>query len=302
MSTIERHVECESGSRDIPYGRSRQRDCRMELLPLENIMDVIGNNNSMQTHFLIGKRNSGKSVLGKHIVENLAKRKRTDTVIAFSNTMRYNRDWHMLKPKNRIEGYQVSKLESIIKFAQKEADKKMEDPSYQPKRITIVLDDIIGMNKETRNCPILDYLFSLGRHINIGVIVISQYPKVVISCIARNNIDFLYMSVNSPAVMALLYEIAIFDGSIHQFRDFITANITQDQYSFVVFNNTSDQPRFHRVMATVRKNRPDESIGGTMPKPVHDDGCNCGCETDTDAPRDGSTKASAKLPPQPYFQ
>ena len=58
-------------------------------------------------------------------------------------------------------------------------------------RVLLILDDIIDTKNSVHQSGILDFLASNGRHLNIYVIITSQYINAV-SPIMRNNCDMIF--------------------------------------------------------------------------------------------------------------
>lgn len=191
------------------------------------------------TYMLIAKRNSGKSVMAKHVMLDLLRQRLVDMVVVFSGSVEFNRDWDCVIESNRIEGYDEGKLRQLVEHQREEARKAIKDPSYVPKRLLIIFDDVIGQDNANASKDLMNYLLAAGRHIFTTMVIVVQYPKVVLTPTMRNNLDFILISKNNSTVTGLIFEIVnSFCGSRKEFADFVEKN-TND-HAFVVFNNSKN--------------------------------------------------------------
>ena len=84
-------------------------------------------------------------------------------------------------------------------------------------------------------------VFSLGRHLNLLIIISTQYSKsFLLNPIIRSNIDYLFFSDLNKKNYENIYEIVITDLNLKQFTTKI--NELNNNFQFVMYdNNTKDR-------------------------------------------------------------
>jgi GTPase SAR1 family protein len=146
---------------------------------------------------LVGKRNSGKSVLAKYLIE---KSKPFDRVIVFCPTETIN-TWYgrFLDPRFIFEEYNELYLEALFKKLEKENANKSKE---QMKSVLLILDDCVG-DVSLRNSKVLKKIYVRSRHINLSLMVISQ-SLMELNPLQRANCDYICVSVlNHSSVESL---------------------------------------------------------------------------------------------------
>ncbi len=143
---------------------------------------------------VLAKRRSGKSVLIKDILSYAKDNYKSAHV--FSLTAHLQPDLFNYVPENNVyEGLDLEKLDSIYNEQQKYIERMMEKGRKKEKcdHILLIFDDIIS-DKNVRLSSRFTDLFILGRHINIAVIVLSQYfgGKYGLNAVCRKNCDFIF--------------------------------------------------------------------------------------------------------------
>ena len=182
----------------------------------------------------ISKRNSGKSFLCKYILYTLLKNKQIDLAVCFSNTNEYSDDWNMLPSKYRIQGFKESELARIIAHQKKQKTLLLEGKKVDLKQVLIIFDDVSGM-KDYKKSELVEELYANSRHFNMSIITLIQYSKFITPA-CRNNLDYLFLGVNTHISLESIYEIVIFDGCKKDFKAFVNQH-TKD-YFFIMYNNT----------------------------------------------------------------
>lgn len=137
---------------------------------------------------LFAKRRSGKTFLCRYISYNL--RKRFTDAYLFSHTADMNKDFEFIPKENRYNHLNIGKLQEI-RDEQMDAIKRHEkDKSVKIKTPLLIFDDIIGDPKVRKDQEFLN-LFTLGRHLKLNTIIISQSMggKAGIPLVARSNLD-----------------------------------------------------------------------------------------------------------------
>ena len=113
------------------------------------------------TFLVVSKRNSGKSILVKHILKNLCENHEVSNIILFSETASYETEYDFIDKKYIIDGIDENKIEKIIKYQQKNTknNKKI--------KLIFIFDDV-NVNDKSRQ---LIKLFTQSRHFHVTVIV-----------------------------------------------------------------------------------------------------------------------------------
>ena len=181
---------------------------------------------------LLAKRNSGKSVLLKHLVES--ERHKFNKIFVICPTEKINKFYSDIVDEECIyDTYEekfVDKL--IIKMTEINANK----PTKDRKNVLLILDDVV-CDHNFHQSPSLKKLFIRGRHINIAIILTFQYLNLI-PPVARSNLDTLFVGqMNKQSIDLLVSE--FISGDIDK-NDFIKMyNRSTKDYNFLVINNNS---------------------------------------------------------------
>jgi hypothetical protein len=196
------------------------------------------------TFVLFAKRNTGKTVLGSHIIKHLYETKKIDYVCLFSQTAHLSGDFGFLPKNSKHDDFSEKAVNKIIDYQDKNRKSK------KPKQCLLVLDDTISMISHKFG-GLLNRLFTAGRHYNISVMFITQYPKANnFSPSCRSNIDYLFFSVNTITVLKFIYELVVYDGTIQEFLKWVQDN-TND-FQFILYDNLqSGADKFFFVKADI---------------------------------------------------
>ena len=185
-----------------------------------------------RTISLVAKRNSGKSVLLKYLVDQ--QKHQFDKIFVICPTETVNSFYADLVDKNCIfDEWKEDWCDGLIK-KMTETNKGINKEAR--KNVLIILDDIMADTNFAQS-PALKKLYTRGRHINIGVIATCQY-LYNLPPICRANADFCIVGqMNHQSLMLLAEE--YLSGSVDK-KEFIAAyhRNTKD-YSFFVINCTS---------------------------------------------------------------
>lgn len=188
---------------------------------------------------VIGKRNTGKSVLVADILYYLTKQK-VPRACVFSATEESNKFFCKHIPDTFI--FDDSEVESRLQaIVQDQKDLMMKRqlgkiPANTDLRIVIVLDDI-GYNKGTLKSKIVKFIFMNGRHYDIIVVLAAQHVMQLTPDL-RSNCDYVIcLKESNSTAMKHLYSnfFGIFEKPSH-FRNAFDA-CTQN-YGCMVLNNT----------------------------------------------------------------
>ena len=187
------------------------------------------------TLVIISKRNSGKTVLIKNLILNICNNFQYNAIFLFSETGYLEKqEWAYVD-----EFYNTDQIDDkqgkIIDYQKKELEKRGKN---KLKSIIIILDDIKINSKNSTN---LNMVFSLGRHLNLLIIISTQYSKsFLLNPIIRSNIYQLFFSDLNKKNYENIYEIVITDLNLKQFTTKI--NEINNNFQFIMYdNNTKDR-------------------------------------------------------------
>ena len=144
----------------------------LETLNNNNITDI----NELKfyqwgTLVIISKRNSGKTVLIKNLILNICNNFQYNAIFLFSETGFLEKDeWSYVDEFYKTDDIE-EKVGKILEYQKIELEKKGKK---KLKSIILILDDIKINSKNSTN---LNLVFSLGRHLNILIIISTQYCK-----------------------------------------------------------------------------------------------------------------------------
>jgi len=204
---------------------------------------------------MIGKRNTGKSILISDMLYFLSKQE-IPRACVFSATEESTGFFSTYIPDSFIfdETNVEAQLTSIIEDQKKLCMRKRlgEIPKDTDLRIVIVLDDM-GSNKKLLNSKIVKYIFMNGRHYKITLLVAIQHI-MQLGVDLRSNSDFvLCLKEGNKNVVKNLYDnfFGVFDKFAHFRNAFST--LTTD-YGCLVLDNTnsgtevSDVVKWHKAV------------------------------------------------------
>ena len=180
---------------------------------------------------LVAKRNSGKSVLLKHLVNSQKDAFRKIFVICPTESI--NNFYKEIVPTSCIfDEWKEAWTESLItKMSQINAGKAMKDRD----QILLILDDV--MSDMNTHSPALKKIFTRGRHCGIAIISTCQY-LYQLPPICRNNADYCIVGqMNRMSIQLLADE--YLSGDLER-KEFINLfNRSTRDYHFLVINCNS---------------------------------------------------------------
>ena len=198
-----------------------------------------------KTTALFGKRNSGKSVMARQLIED-EKHLFRNNIFLFSPTEKINHDYAGLVPPQHI--YE----EFSDSWGKKLLDKlsNMTKPELKP--ILLIFDDC-GSERDWTSSREFIKLFTRGRHLKISVLSCNQYvyqlPKI-----CRSNLDFVLASQQPSQSLDILCDEFNIGLKNDAFRE-LYKKATMD-YGFLLINNSSTKDDkidsvFGRLKATL---------------------------------------------------
>jgi hypothetical protein len=145
----------------------------------------------------VSARNSGKSVLIQELVRKLIKAKRVDMVLIMSGSAGLNEDWTFL-PSNLVIPFSTDTLDRIW-------NKQKMTPIDEREHILVVLDDCLATPEAFRNQRI-NAFYSLGRHLTLSMMILSQHTAYLLSPIIKANSDIILWSKLNRQQLKSLWE------------------------------------------------------------------------------------------------
>jgi len=181
---------------------------------------------------LVAKRNSGKSILLKYLVEH--EKKSFDKIFVICPTESINRFYKEIVPDNCIfDDYSEEWTDNLISSLTKiNKDTKPEER----KKVLLIFDDILS-DVDFHNAPSMKKIFTRGRHVGLSIICTCQY-LYQLPPICRVNLDYLLCGQTNNQSKNLLCD-EFLAGSLDR-KQFINlySKATKD-YNFLVINNNS---------------------------------------------------------------
>lgn len=248
-------MECKSSKRGTHRGTHRGRRGKPSLEEMTESVDV----SSVKTFdpsdlcasplFLVfGARRVGKTHLMTWLLSLM--KDKIDKAYLFSNTSRVQiAAWDMIVPDHKFEGFQeevmnhiwqeqVHKFEELNDMLEPTMPDKEERQRVIKKRapkVFIVFDDIIS-DERIRSRKVINDIFVMGRHLNIGAAFLSQAisARASFNIMCRPNVDYVISShMNSRGDWERLSEMYL------SFEDWklgfcLAKGITRTKYNFVV--------------------------------------------------------------------
>lgn len=181
---------------------------------------------------LIAKRCSGKSVLLKHLVE--AEKHKYKRIYVICPTERINRFYKDITDDECIfDNYNEIWMNKLIdKMTEINANKSAKER----KHILLILDDCVS-DHNFHQSPTIKKLFLRGRHINISLLITTQYIYLI-SPSMRNNLDYIFCGqMNKQSIDLLCSEFLCGDITKEEFVQMYN-RCTKD-FNFLVINNNS---------------------------------------------------------------
>jgi hypothetical protein len=181
---------------------------------------------------LLAKRNSGKSVLLKHLVES--EKHKFAKIWVICPTEKINRFYSDIVDDECIfDSYDEKWVNKLIdKMTQINSNK----PAKERKNVLLILDDLVS-DTNFHQSPSFKKIIIRGRHINIAIILTFQYLNLIPPT-ARSNLDTLFVGqMNKQSVYLLMSEFISGDISKEEFIKMYN-RCTKD-YNFLVINNNS---------------------------------------------------------------
>ena len=135
---------------------------------------------------LLAKRNSGKSVLLKHLVES--EKHKFSKIFVICPTEKINRFYSDIVDDECI--YDSYEEKFVDKLISKMTEINANKPPKERKHVLLILDDCVS-DTNFHQSPTIKKLFLRGRHINISLLITTQYIHLI-SPSMRTNLDYFF--------------------------------------------------------------------------------------------------------------
>lgn len=209
---------------------------------------------------VIGKRGSGKSVFIEDIMLTLKNMFPIVTVV--STTDQLNNTFGKHIPAMLIhDNYSSELLANIIERQKKIIAYNKANPQKQVNpNILLILDDIQGTTKETRNDIMLDTIYTTGRHYHITLISAMQYVNGLTPT-QRTNTDLICLSRdNNRENQKKLFQ--AFAGVFSNFNDFQNAFLQlTENHGVMIINNREQSMDIDKCVYWYRVDMNKEGFG-----------------------------------------
>ena len=182
-----------------------------------------------KTTALVGKRNSGKTMLAKELIKD--EKHLFSHIFLFSPTEKLNKDYSDLVKSTHI----FDSFSDV--WCKKLLEKLSNTPKEELKPILLIFDDC-GSEKDWNTSKEFIKLFTRGRHLHLSLLTLNQYVYQVPK-ICRSNLDWVLASQqNSQSVDILTDE---FNNTMKpdEFKN-LYKKATQNYGFFVINNNSVD--------------------------------------------------------------
>jgi hypothetical protein len=173
------------------------------------------------------KRNTGKTLLVSVLIKTLLAAQAVDMVLVMSQTQHVNADYSFL-PKRLRQAFSEDVIKKLMD-TQGKVKKKERD------QILLVLDDVLS-DKEAEKSRFIKRLYTLGRHYDISIILISQTSNVALTPAIKQNSDYLLYSRQNRYMLESIWS-SVCNVDKKSFIQWSEEN--NKNYTFLVVDNTS---------------------------------------------------------------
>lgn len=205
------------------------------------------------TTSLVAKRNSGKSVLLKYLVD--CQKHEFDKIFVICPTETINHFYGSIVPSSCImDEWNEAWAEELI---QRMTKVNAGVPAERRKNILLILDDVMADTNFAAS-PALKKIYLRGRHCGIGIIATCQY-LYNLPPVCRNNCDHCIVGqMNRQSVMLLSDE--YLSGNLAKSEFIQLYNRSTKDYQFLVINCNSikDSDDLNQIYGIVKT--PEEYV------------------------------------------
>ena len=176
---------------------------------------------------IASKRNTGKTLLVSVLIRELLERKAVDMVLVMSQTQHVNDDYKFLPARLR-----QSFSEEVIK---KLLETQGKVPKKERDQVLLVLDDVLS-DREAEKSRFIKRLYTLGRHYDISIVLISQTSNVALTPAIKQNSDWLLYSRQNRYMLESIWSTVC---NIDKKTFIAWSEENNKNYTFLAVDNTS---------------------------------------------------------------
>lgn len=202
-------------------------DSEMSQDDIESIKEFAGRIKIPTSIAVASKRNTGKTLLVSVLIHELLERKAVSMVLVMSQTQHVNDDYKFLPPRLR-----QSFSEDVIK---KMLDTQGKVPKKQRSQVLLVLDDVLS-DRDAEKSRFIKRLYTLGRHYDISIILISQTSNVALTPAIKQNSDWLLYSRQNRYMLESIWSTVC---NIDKKTFIAWSEENNKNYTFLAIDNTS---------------------------------------------------------------
>jgi hypothetical protein len=202
-----------------------------------------------KTVCICARRNSGKSELTSYIVNEFKDKFSKIYVVCPTESVNHFYEKSKIVDKKCIfDKLHDDWVNQLIEKLSKINDNK---PKEERTNVLLILDDLV-CDYNTHDSDTLDKLFVRGRHVNISVIVISQYINLI-STVIRNNSDYLIVGQQNSKSIGLIYDEFINILTRKEFEKFYINSIEDYNFLIINCNNVKKVTDKNELFAIIKK-------------------------------------------------
>lgn len=192
------------------------------------------------------KRNTGKTLLVSALIQQLVNSRAVDMVLVMSQTQHVNDDYSFL-PKRLRQTFSEDVIKKLL-------DTQGKVPKKKRDQVLLVLDDVLS-DKDAERSRFIKRIYTLGRHYDISIVLISQTSNVALTPAIKQNSDWiLYSRQNRYMLESLWSSVCNIDK-----RTFIAwSEENNKNYTFLAIDNTSQSNDPGEFLLKIRVT-PDEA-------------------------------------------
>ena len=215
--------------------------------PVGSVQTIIDRLPRYFTICVASKRNSGKSVLVMELIQDLMRQRKVDMVVVMSGSAHLNDDYKFL-PKKLVMPFNERILGNVW-YAQTKKEAK------DRKHVLFVFDDCLSSPEAIRN-PLLTRIYTLGRHVAVSGILISQHTASLLSPTIKGNSDIILWSQLNKGQLQNLADSA----TNIKTKDFVRLSETLGghDYQFLLLDNYNRSTDPKAFLAVVKAKPPKE--------------------------------------------
>jgi hypothetical protein len=173
------------------------------------------------------KRNTGKTLLVSVLIKALLDADAVDVVLVMSQTQHVNDDYSFL-PQRLRQSFSEDTIKKLM-------DLQGKVPKKQREQVLLVLDDVLS-DKDAERSRFIKRLYTLGRHYDISIILISQTSNVALTPAIKQNSDYLLYSRQNRYMLESIWS-SVCNIDKKTFIQWSEEN--NKNYTFLVVDNTS---------------------------------------------------------------